>query len=304
MLAADALRWTVPRVRPDRSGGPDKHERKLALFLQRLVAKCDTNAIAGTIGYLALDPQLEPLLPDGPRRWGFVAHWVLSEFLLARAAEQFTNQKPVVGPAVAVLEPTAARKITALLAGAQRWGDVRCGGRPINRQTVLNLHRRGLVLSAPVLPVAEPDALCAARDAGVDGLDELAAAAERYARGGAEDKLAALEGSERWLSTRGMAKVRRGAGEIYRDRTVLYAEHYEPDTAAGWPRDRTEAVLAELQPALDLAVAVGVWGASRPGPGRCPLSPGWPVIGSGFRSLRSCGRCRPVIRCGLSGRCR
>lgn len=260
VLAADAVRWTVPKVRPERTGGPDKYERKLTLFLQRLVAKCDTNAIAGTIGYVALDAELEPLLPAGPQRRGFVAHWVLSEFLLVRVAEQFGEQKPELGPAVALLEPAAASKIAELVNGADRWADVRRGGRPIDQRTVLRLHRRGLVLSAPVLPVAEPDALRAARAAGAQDLTELAAAADEYATSGADDKLAVLERIEHWLTTQGMPEVRRGAGEIYRDRTVLYAEHYEPDTAAGWPEDRGAAVLAELQPALDLAAAVGVWG--------------------------------------------
>ncbi|HEU0088990.1 MAG TPA: hypothetical protein VFQ77_15305 [Pseudonocardiaceae bacterium] len=260
VLAPDTLRWTVPRVRPERTGGPDKYERKLALFLQRLVAKCDTNAIAGTIGYVALDPELEPWLPDKPRRQGFVAHWVLSEFLLTRAIARLAEQQPVLGPAVALLQPAAARRITALIAGANRWADVRRGGGPIDQKMVLSLHRRGLVLSAPVLPVAEPDALQAARAAGAEDLDELATAADEYAAGGAEDKLAVLERIEGWLTTQGMAEVRRGAGEIYRDRTVLYAEHYEPETAAGWPSQRCAAVLAELQPALDLAAAVGVWG--------------------------------------------
>jgi len=263
VLAAGTLRWTVPKVRPERTGGPDKYERKLALFLQRLVAKCDTNAIAGTIGYVALDAELEPLLPDEPRRRGFVAHWVLSELLLSRAADQFLEQKPELGPAVALLEPAAARKITSMINGVDRWAEVRRAGRPVDQKTVMNLHRRGLVLSAPVLPVAEPDALRAAQAAGAGDLDDLAAAADDYAASGAEDKLAVLEQVERWLTSQGMLEVRRGAGEIYQDRTVLYAEHYEPDTASGWPRDRGDAVLAELQPALDLAAAVGVWGRAQ-----------------------------------------
>ncbi|MGH4011677.1 MAG: hypothetical protein ACRDTH_26520 [Pseudonocardiaceae bacterium] len=260
VLASDALRWTVPKVRPERTGGPDKYERKLVLFLQRLVAKCDTNAVAGTIGYVALGQELVPLLPTAPRRRGFVAHWALSELLLTRALERFTERAPVLGPAAALLEPAATRKITTLIGGADRWEDVRRGGRPVDRQVVLNLHRRGVVLSAPVLPVAEPDALRAARHAGVGDLDELARAADDYAAGTAERKVEVLERIEQWLTTQGISEVRRGPGKIYRDRTVLYAEHYEPDTAAGWPRVHGAAVLAELEPVLDLAAAVGVWG--------------------------------------------
>lgn len=259
VLAPDALRWTVPRVDARRTGGPDKYERKLLLFLQRLVAKCDTNAIAGNVAYVALAPELGPLLPDLPIRRGFVAHWVLSELLLARAVPELAERKPVLGPAAALLDPAASAKFTALVGDATRWADVRGWGHRLDERTALNLHRRGVVWSAPVLPVAEPDALAAAGMVGAGEFPELAAMAREYAASGATDKLATLRRAEDWVAEQGLSEVRRGAGAVYQDRTVLYAEHHEPSAATSFPVEHAEEILAALRPALDLAVAVGAW---------------------------------------------
>ncbi|WP_171166068.1 hypothetical protein [Streptomyces sp. I05A-00742] len=271
VLAPDVLRFTAERVRsrPSRTGDPDKHERKLALFLQRLTAKCDTNAIAGTVGYVPLAPETAGLVPREPLRRGFVAHWVLSELALLDAlgpegpgGDRHLTARPRPGPAAALLPPRARRAVHELVDGAGTWARAaeRRPARRTDRETVAALHRRAVVWSAPVLPVSEPDALRAAR-AVAPGLDVgvLAEAAEGYAHGDADRKRAELERAERWAAARGLTEVRRGAGRVYADRTVLYAEHYDPEAARRWPHAATTAVLNALRPALELSAATGVW---------------------------------------------
>lgn len=267
VLAPDTLRFTADHVlrHCDRVGAPDKYERKIALFVQRLAAKCDTNAIAGTIGYAPLGDVLAPLVPVDPQRRGFVAHWVLSELVLRHniADGRFRQCHPELGPAISLLSAKAAAGIRTMVEGCADWDSVqaRRPAQKLDENLVASLHRRGVVWSAPTLPVAEPDALRSVRCAAADlDLSPLAEAADEYALGAAERKLDVLENTEKWVSAAGLSQVRRGAGQVYADRTVLYAEHYDPASGRRWPQQRTAEILDALQPVLDFAAATGVWG--------------------------------------------
>src|SRR5690606_7331607 len=78
LLTPEILETAVRALlrRPPQAPAPNQAERKAVAFLQRLAAKCETNGIAGPIGYATLGPPQVPV-PAASGHRGFVAFWAV-----------------------------------------------------------------------------------------------------------------------------------------------------------------------------------------------------------------------------------
>lgn len=249
---------------------PNQDERKVITFIQRLCSKCETNAFAGPIAYGTLDPAY-PEFVDNPQRnerRGFVAHWAIRELawkVLMRDGH-VAARSPRRGPAADLAElPAAARRLLDAIDGVSTWEEVaRLAAMPVPGLNVIErFERAGLAWTAVPVPASEPDALFSLER----GLDEdrdrqsaqlvrqLRALTQEFAGGGIEEKSSALRKAEQLLSEAGVTELRRGAGEVYTDRVVLYEEDYDGARSQVLPHPGSEIIREALAPVLDIAAA-------------------------------------------------
>ncbi|GIF05436.1 lantibiotic dehydratase [Actinoplanes siamensis] len=252
--------------RPPTGAAPNQRERKMAAFLQRLAAKCETNGVAGPIGYARLGAGTVPL-PERAAHRGFLAYWAARELAgiwLDGADLGGRSRRPGSRAPTLPARSPAARYVRAVAAG-------RLDPRP---ERLRELHRRDLLwVGGFAVPAGEPDAL-AALGAVAAGLPDAAAgalvrrladAAAAFAAGDATTKLDVSARVGRLLGERGVDASRRGAGALYADRVPLYQETYDPRLALCLDAPARDRLAARLAPVLDVAAAAGVqaWCAAR-----------------------------------------
>lgn len=261
LLTPEILSTTVASLlaRPPRGPAPNQNERKAVAFLQRLAAKCETNAFAGPIAYATLG---DSSVPAGPaQRRGFVAFWAVRA-LLDGALDRLdpTRLSWRSGPAAGLLPADAPlrRAVNAVLLG-------RVAAAP--PAALRTLHRRDVLWADSLLaPAGEPDALHALRVAaeatgdptlaGVAG--ELTVLAGEFATADADGKTTALGAARALLERHGVDTARRGMGELYADRVVLSEEDHEPRFAVHLDRPAVDRLMRRIGPVLDLAAAAGL----------------------------------------------
>lgn len=261
LLTPEILETAVRALlrRPPQAPAPNQAERKAVAFLQRLAAKCETNGIAGPIGYATLGPPQVPV-PAASGHRGFVAFWAVVALVRQALRRWADGGAPLrVGSAAAHLPPgsPAARLLPEVVAGDRKL--------PLER--LWGLHERDLLWFRDwTVPVAEPDALATLRRiAAGTGAPEFVAAAARltdlaaaFAEGTAEEKVAALAAADGLLTEWGVGGLRRGGGELYADRVALYQESYDHSLSLRLPERAGAKLVTRLAPALDLAATAGV----------------------------------------------
>jgi hypothetical protein len=268
--------------RPPRGEAPNQDERKLASYVQRLCAKCETNAFAGPIAYAtrAPSPRWAPTAGASERR-GLLAYRAAEEVLL-RALERASDvrDRPVrLGPAadLATLPPALRRLLDEIEAGAPTWADAAARARtavPTPAQAA-RLHRSAVAWTGRPIEPSEPDALRSLRAAAAasslpgggsrEQEPDLAATAEalatlagRFAESGLDGKRAALAEAECLLRGAGVSELRRGSGELYADRVVLHEEDLENRDGLELSPDAWRRFAEILSPALDVAAAASL----------------------------------------------
>lgn len=256
-----------------RTPGPNQDERKIAAFVQRLCAKCETNAFAGPIAYGGIGASYPEWLgePTRQERRGFVAFWALRALVSAQmaAVEDFAEWQPRRGIGASLVDETSA--LTPVL----RAVDGRCTWAEVARQAgvalpgpgaILRLDKAGVIWTAPLLPTSQPDALESLDDALVEVVlpqlpevvQTLRALCRQFATGDVPEKTAASAAAEQVLQQHGVAEVRRGAGKFYADRTVLYEEDFDGSRSFLLPEPVAAGVMAALEPVLDIAAAASL----------------------------------------------
>jgi hypothetical protein len=275
LMSPDALRNSVRHVRGRRFGaeGPNQDERRLAFYLQRLAAKCETHAFFGPIAYGAVGRGYPAWAGDVERREsrGFVAFWALRELLLAetRRDPHVLSRRPRLGPVrLPRLSPTL-RRLLERVDGRRTWSEAAaCAGVAApSADVIAQLDRMGVAWTAPTMATSEPDASVELRRALSDreppAAARLRSLAADFAEGGVEAREVALREAESVLREAGVAEVRRGAGQLYADRVALYEEDYDGARAWRLPAAAARVVTAALDPVLDLVAAAAGWAAER-----------------------------------------
>ncbi|MGW6939130.1 hypothetical protein ACWGF3_08995 [Streptomyces xanthophaeus] len=261
LLTPEILDTTVAALlkRPPGGPAPNQNERKAVSFLQRLAAKCETNAFAGPIAYATLGAPADWTGPPAARQ-GFLAFWAVKELLdqaLERHAPHTLDWRP--GPAAGMLPEQSPVRRAVTRAAAGRAGEVPAA-------TLRTLHRRNLLWASELLaPTSEPDALALLRTAaehlGDDTLrtlaQELTRTAALFAEADAEGKSAAVSRADAVLTEQGLDVARRGKGQLYADRVVLYEEDHAPEFSVRFDEEAVRNLLTRLDPVLDLAAAAG-----------------------------------------------
>ncbi|HEY4026747.1 MAG TPA: lantibiotic dehydratase [Candidatus Dormibacteraeota bacterium] len=281
-------RLVAPGLPPARSGSR-RDERLAYTYLQRLCAKNETTSFFGPMGYGEIVEGDAFRVERRPtRRRTFVAFWVLQELVRGvnrepelrahlplarnplfrfRAAEARSSS---LGRAVAIDAGAAAllghldrgaNSIAALAAAA--------GTSPaaVGRD-LLPLLRGGALLLGIELPPDELDPF-AALVAAVERLPALAARErwlERFRRldelrrtfEGARlpERAGLLHEMESAFAAWTGCEPRRGSGDVYADRLVLYEEASSP-FAIVLGRETAERLAASLSPALEVSAAYG-----------------------------------------------
>ena len=257
--------------RPPTTNTPNQDERKIITFLQRLCAKCETNAFIGPIAYGTISEAYPAFVGDPYRheRKGFVAHWIVRELAMSLLRQRDSIERicPRRGPAADFVElPEAFRRLLSGVEGLSTWSEIakRVAAPLPSRSAVELFEKNGLAWSAIPVPASEPDALLALEKtldneekecASVHLVQRLRALTNDFASGGLERKKRALQQAEQLLQTQGISRLERGAGEMYVDRVVFYEEDYEGMGSRQLTREATRVLREALTPVLDLAAA-------------------------------------------------
>jgi hypothetical protein len=276
LMSPDVLRNSVRHVRDGRVGadGPNQDERKLAFYLQRVAAKCETHAFFGPIAYGAIGEEFPGWTGDAGRREarGFVAFWALRELVLAglRTDPDLASRTPRPGPVPHRQLPPAMGRLLDAVDGRRSWREAAAAagvGAP-SADVVARLDRMGMAWTAPTMATSEPDGWVELRRALGDGGEPAAGRrlrelADEFASGGVETRERALRGAEAVLRDAGVGEVRRGAGELYADRVALYEEDYDGSRSWRLTAPAAAALSAAVDPVLDLVAAAAGWAAGR-----------------------------------------
>ncbi len=250
---------------------PNQDERKIAMFLQRLCAKCETNAFAGPIAYGAVGLEY-PSFVNSPRRQerkGFVAYWAARALAVAALSrsDNLAERRPLRGPRADLIElPNQIKQLVDAVDGVRTWTEVArfAGAAPPSAAMIIRLDEAGIVLTAAPLPASEPDAL-ATLEGTLSSYDQsflepyvqqLHTLTTQFAYGGVSEKQVAITRAETLLQQAGIRDVRRGAGELYVDRMVLYEEDLDGTRANALPEPVVATINDELRPVLDIAAAI------------------------------------------------
>jgi len=250
---------------------PNQDERKIATFLQRLCAKCETNAFAGPIAYGAVGLEYPSFVhsPIRQERKGFVAYWAARALAVAALSRSnnLAERRPQRGPRADLIElPNQIKQLVDAVDGVRTWAEVArfAGITPPSTAMAIRLDEAGIVLTAAPLPASEPDAL-ATLEQTLQPYDQsflkpyvqqLHALTTQFAYGGVSEKQVAITRAETLLRQAGIQDVRRGAGELYVDRTVLYEEDLDGTRASALPEPVVATISDALRPVLDIAAAV------------------------------------------------
>lgn len=265
-------------------------ERQVYTYLQRFCAKNETTSFFGPMGYgEVVDGDAIEVRRRPTRRRTFLSYWAVTE--LARAVNRDRRLRadlPVRvepsfrvsggrarsalldadvaldGPAAALVERVTRRPGESCAAAA------RALGRPVREvlATAVPLARAG-VLSFGVRVRADDFAVFESLRAAIDDLepsparDEWRAVCARledlrtaFERGGLDERRALLAELEDEFARATGAPARRGAGEIYADRLVVYEEAASPfELRVG--RAVARRLVARLEPALELSAGYG-----------------------------------------------
>ncbi|MFI6850092.1 MULTISPECIES: hypothetical protein [unclassified Kitasatospora] len=262
LLTPEILGTTVAALlkRPPTGPAPNQNERKAAAFLQRLAAKCETNAFAGPIAYAEVGQAL-PWADTAPVRRGHLAFWAV-QAVLDRALDRLApgDLGWRTGPAAGLLPADSPVLRAVRQAAAGRAG-------AIAPATLRTLHRKNLLWATRLLaPTSEPDALRLLRTAATD-LDDtdltalaalLTTTAAEFADADADGKTAAVARTTALLTDHGVDTERRGKGQLYADRVVLYEEDHDPGFRVRFTEAGAARLFGRLDPVLDLAAAAGV----------------------------------------------
>lgn len=266
LLTPEILDHGVRRFleRPPTSSAPNQDERKLVSYVQRLCAKAETNAFAGPIAYAWIGPEPPGYLASLPEheRRGFAAFWAVRA-LVGGLHEGWPSASPRRGPAADLVDlPPGLRRLVDAMDGRTTWRELAASmeGRLPPRAVVEWLDRRGVAWTTPQLVASEPDALAVARamdlpEEQAERVTRLQRLADHFALADLTGKAQALRDAEQLVREAGIEEVRRGAGRLYADRTVLYEEDLDGRRGGALPPAALARVCEALGPVLDLAAS-------------------------------------------------
>jgi hypothetical protein len=270
------------------------YDRRLYAFIQRLAAKNETTSFFGPVTYGSFGPVREPrwgpTLPEGyVSRHASVSFWAAVE--LARAATRPAGARhhaPVRRlPAVAVtgdsarlpgLEPVALsavqKRILDFLDRSRADGEAtvsgiaaRTGIPPAETESALKaLEARALVSRRlePSSTTADPLGEIISRLRQIDGCAEYSASCARlaelvaqWARTGLPERERVQHEAERLFEKMTGRAATRQAGRTYADRSIMFEDCVGDGQPLVLPEGWRQRVAAQLEPVLDLGLAVG-----------------------------------------------
>jgi hypothetical protein len=243
-----------------RSANVKRVERRLYTYLQRFCTKNDTTSFFGPIDYGWCDDSvsemtIERLSDNVPsRRLSRMAYWAAQALadLIAHDPAVELHLAPRLLPGCRLL-PTGELHITSLnsrvrigedrlaaleqIDGQQHLGDIQKALKPAAQQALEDLRERGLVLVRLEIPTATFDPLswvrdqvlrlplkCPSRLVWLERLDFYYRAIASFTPASPDQKLIILKEIEQSFSALTGQEARRGAGEHYTDRLLVYDE--------------------------------------------------------------------------------
>lgn len=274
----------------DRRAAERALERRLYAFVQRLGSKNETTSFFGPLTHARVDPAVSdfsfgPELPGGiVKREVFAAFWAVTTFAAAIAAD------PEIRRALPVRRIPASRWTAsqafgpdgkevplssvalALLGGVDdrrtaRELEERAGVPLAEAEAALaRLERTGFVrrdlepLSTVHYPLTDlrerlPDVPAAQRWR--DALDGFAELLRRFERAPLEERQKLLPAVEAHFEKAVGKSAKRGAGQMYADRTVLFEDCEGDLQPVRFPEVQAARLEAAISPALDLGAAYG-----------------------------------------------
>ena len=268
-------------------------ERQLISYLQRFCAKNDTASFFGPLNYgdFSTAREEQPPRPGAKhvqRREAFMAYWGVAS--LAAALMNDSHVRPYLRPrhspicrigtrgehTVTVGEisfsiSAGAARVIGLVDGSRTVSEIATlAGLSIDQiwQDLEQLARARVIVTGIEVPVTELRPLgwlldrvrelpedCPARGYWCDVLTECQEIQERFAQASFTERQRLLGQIETLVTKVAGVEPRRGAGQFYTDRLLIYEECLGGLTPLMWGPDCAEELRAQLAPVLDLYAA-------------------------------------------------
>jgi hypothetical protein len=274
----------------DRRAAERALERRLYAFVQRLGSKNETTSFFGPLTHAQVDPAVTdfsfgPELPGGfVRREVFAAFWAVTTFASAIAADpEIRRALPVrripasrwsaaaaFGPDGKPAElPVDARALLAFIDDRRTLAELAAlAGLPVPdaERALTRLERTGFVrrdlepLSTVHYPLTDlrerlPEVPGAQR--WKDALDGFAELLRKFEKAPLEARRQLLPAAEAHFEKAVGKSARRGAGQMYADRTVLFEDCEGDLQPVRFPAVEAARLEEAMSPALDLGAAYG-----------------------------------------------
>lgn len=283
-------RYVAAPLKPD-SSDARRVERQVYTYLQRLCGKNETTSFFGPMGYGETVESDQPVqVTVGPRplkRRTFCAYWALTE--IAKAVARTPALRPhipvrlnpifVVGEEAAectplglrvALDPDRRRVLEALVTHGSPARAATPLELPVEtvERAMIPLLKGGVLLRGLKFEAEDLDTLANLRQAicslpegepralWISRLDSIASRLESFAAGDFTSRRALLTQLEKDFTDWTGVAARRGEGQVYSDRLIIYEEARSPFTllfSTGFMKDLS----AKVSDALELSAAYG-----------------------------------------------